>query len=130
MSDSQDYSNSPDNKVEQLLKWKNDEHDVRATHVINLAPKKDVKLVAEPKTYAPQDEGWEDVKNEFKLNAGPQDYISVMRYEETAGSSTTAHKVTFKSETEPYTLRNRTHHVVATCKGTGGEVSTAKGIAL
>jgi hypothetical protein len=129
MSDSEHYSESPDKVVEQTLKWKNDEDDVRASHAINLGPKKDAEL-DKKSTYEPGSTGWDAVNREFNLNADPEDYISVMRYEEKAGSSPTAHKVTFISETEPYTLQNRTHHVVASFKSTGGKTSTAKGIAL
>lgn len=129
MSDSEHHSTSPDNVVEQTLRWKNEEHDISATHVINLGPKKDAKLDRKD-TFKPGTAGWDAANREFKLNAGPEDHISVMRYEEKVGASPANHKVTFISETEPYTLQNRTHHVVASFKATGGEVSTVKGIAL
>jgi hypothetical protein len=129
MSMQHDYASSPDQIINQLLEWDNEEGWIAVTHSINLSAGKDA-LGKSVKSYPYGDSNWNNICNQYGLDSTIHGSITVFKYLEVEGPNDSDHVKWFKNDEDPYYLASRPHHVVAEFSGGGGTTSVARGVAL
>lgn len=124
-----DYSSSSDQVVNQLLRWDDTAQWIEVTQTINLDAGK-TAYQESIKTYRYGDTDYNTIKTLYGLNPQNHDDITVYKYLEMYGSSSSARPKIFLNPDRPYTLANRPHQVVIVFRKLDSSTSTTSGVAL
>ncbi len=131
MSVPTDHSTSPppDCDIQQYLRWDATAQWIEVTHTINLKIGKDA-ILGSIRTYRTGDVDYNTICSQYGINPDDHWLITIYKYREIPGSSTTEHTKIFPLDGRPYMLSGKPHCVVGEFHKMDGTTSTTSGVAL